>query len=229
MFRPPFAAQVQIPMPAPDLGHIFEGTEVFDSHPMIDAWLAPATRHVPTQIERLAEIRFRMHSSGAPAETISRADELIVTLDGLSKEIEQFITEQRQAHVAKLEAKRADVWKQCREAETEVQGLLYEGGRLSGAMNVASQALSAARSAAAAAREPNLATRFPDANEIAAADARRVAADLAVSRAASVVTDSQQHVYLNEGAQSTAAKELRELVEQLHSVDRELEAARRVK
>lgn len=192
-------------------------SNLFDSHPVIEKLLAPSVKQTPSLSDRLAAARFEMFNAGAGPEELSRCVGLLVEFGELEQKIEAFLAEQHQAHLARLEDKRADAWQACRRCEDAQRASSSEIGALQARANAQGDRLSRARALASAA--PAFDTKFPSPQEIAAWAISKAAAKDALAIEEKAFQEVQLQLRIVEGERSTANEKLAEAIKALQAAD----------
>jgi chromosome segregation ATPase len=213
--------QIDFPPTLPDFSqaHLTNARDVFPES-------RPATRP-QTLAEKLADARLEMHAAGAEDATRARCEGLILEFSALEERILEFLAEHRQAHLSRLQARRADLWAKCRSTEDEKKNLLLEIGRLNGRLNAQAAELSALHQKAADGAVKPFDTAFPNAGELAAWNEKRAAVQSEHAVVEQRFRELQRQLQFAQHEHNESARALAESVDQLRAVDSELNEYRK--
>lgn len=195
--------------PPLDTTHLTNARDVFPEPP----------RTPPSPPDPRPHIRRLMDAPDSPERV-----ELIVAYNDLCDRIDAFLAGAKEDRRADLEAKRADLYARCREAEDDLKALDQAIATTNTRNNSLGSRLSEVRAKALEAAQPTYDTRFPSADEVSKFNERRAAAQAEVKKAEAEWTETSRELQLLENHQRpAAAKALRDLTEQLAAVDREIQ------
>ena len=107
----------------------------------------------------------------------------MVRVANLEEEIEGFLDQQAREHLARLEAKRADLWAECRKIEDVIGAHIAEVGRVNSAANDRARVVADQRAKVHQATPPPFATNFPNQAETEAWNGRLAAARSGLAQA----------------------------------------------
>jgi hypothetical protein len=214
------APQIELPPMVPDFSNVpVISYSDFDREPA-----KPDTRSLG---QRLMETRYEMINAAAPPESVAHCDQLLAGYYDLEGRIDAFISEQSQAHITRLEQKRAAIWAECRKLEDNATAAQDEIARLNATTNASGQALVEWRGKMANANNnPGFNSRFPSDTEIANWNEKRSAVRGELNIRESQHRDLQKALSFAQLQETAAAQELNELVEKLKQADSALVAAK---
>ncbi len=171
--------------------------------------------------ERLMACRFELAKEGKP-ETIAKVEALLFEFADLEQRVNTFLTEQHDAQLSRLDAKRAALWAECRKLEDANRAARTDVSSLNNQLNARSSELSAARQKASDANNPDFDSQFPNAAELAEWQAKRATARAELAKVDAQHRELQRELAAARVAHSEAAREFAERVEALRAVDTEL-------
>jgi chromosome segregation ATPase len=171
--------------------------------------------------ERLMACRFELAKEGKP-ETIAKVEALLFEFADLEQRVNKFLTEQHDAQLSRLEAKRADLWAECRKLEDTNRAARNEVAALNNRLNARASDLSAARQKAAEANNAHFKSQFPNASEVAIWQAKRAGARTELATVEQQHQELQRELAAARAAHTEAAREFADRVEALRAVDTEL-------
>ncbi len=175
-----------------------------------------------TPLEKLMDARVQMIHREASAEELKRCEALMVRVANLEEEIEGFLDQQAREHLARLEAKRADLWAECRKIEDVIGAHIAEVGRVNSAANDRARVVADQRAKVHQATPPPFATNFPNQAETEAWNGRLAAARSGLAQAIEEQNEINLALSAVRALHAEAARELAAKVEELRAADSEL-------